>query len=141
MAEFNFIAKICREMCKNYKDCEKCPFSFYGYCDNPFMDTPDDRIAECEKIAMDYFEKSANRNPTWLELAKQTNCKITDVVPDEVVEKLGVEKVKALAPDPDRCKNCHNGVCNIISVERNEATYCHGLCEHYVDSLSDTQDS
>lgn len=141
MAEFNFIAKVGKEMCKNYKDCEGCPFNPWDYCINPFRDMSDDRIAECEKIVMDYFDKSAHRNPTWLELAKQMDCKITDVVPDEVAEKLSAEKVKALAPDPDRCKNCHNGVCNIISVERNEATYCHGLCEHYVDSLINTQDS
>ena len=141
MAEFSFIAKICREMCKNCKDCKECPFNPYDYCINPFRNVSYEQIVECEKISMDYFEKNANRNPTWFELIKQTDCKITDVVPDEVVEKLGVEKVKALAPDPDRCKNCFDGICDIISVERNEPTLCPGLCEHYVDSLTDTQDS
>ena len=141
MAEFSFVAKVCKEVCMSRETCDGCPFDTGDYCRNCLKDMSDEEITQCEKDAMDYFEKNAHRNPTWLELARQMGCKITDVVPDEVVEKLGVKKVKALAPDPDRCKNCHNGVCDIISVERNEATYCYGLCEHYVDSLTDAQDS
>ena len=100
----------------------------------------DEEIAQHEKVAMDYYEKNAYRNPTWLELVKQFGSKITDIVPNEVAEKLGLKAIKALAPNPIRCKNIYGGICDIISVERNEPTCCPGLCEHYVDSLSDTQD-
>lgn len=141
MAEFSFVAKVCKEMCMNRETCEGCPFNPYDICTNPFGDMTDDMIAEYEKIAVDYYEKNAHRNPTWLELARQMGCKVTDIVPNEVAEKLDIKEVNAFAPDPDRCKNCNNGFCDIISVERNEPTSCPGLCEHYVDSLIDTQDS
>ena len=140
MAEFSFVAKVCKEVCLNGV-CGECPFDMGGYCLNCFRDMSDKEIAQCEKVAMDCFEKKAHRNPTWLELVKQFGGKITDIVPNEVAEKLGLETIKALAPNPIRCKNINDGICNIISVERNEPTCCPGLCEHYIDSLSDTQDS
>lgn len=140
MAEFSFVAKVCKEVCLNGV-CGECPFDMGGHCLYCFSNMSDEEIAQCEKVAMDYYEKNAHRNPTWLELIKQFGCKITDIVPNEVAEKLGLETIKALAPNPIRCKNIYGGICDIISVERNELTCCPGLCEHYVDSLDSTQDS
>ena len=139
MAEFSFVAKVCKEVCLNGV-CGECPFDMGGHCLYCFSNMSDEEIAQCEKDAMDYFEKKAHRNPTWLELVKQFGCKITDIVPNEVAEKLGLETIKALAPNPIRCKNLNSGFCDIISVKCNEPTCCPGLCEHYVDSLDSTQE-
>ena len=140
MAEFSFVAKVCKEVCMSRGTCDGCPFDTGDYCRNCLKDMSDEEIAQYEKVAMDYYEKNAHRNPTWLELIKQFGCKITDIVPNEVAEKLGLDTIKVLAPNPIRCKNINGGICNIISVKCNEPTCCPGLCEHYVDSLDSTQD-
>ena len=119
MAEFGFVVRVCKEICQHYCiNCDGCPFDTKYGCMNFSRDISDKEAAIYEKIAMDYSKENPRRNPTWFELVKQMGCEITDAVPDGIAEKLGIEFVKALAPDPGQRKyNC------------------------YADSLIDTQDS